>query len=643
MHYRDVSTSDQQRLHKFCSQFTAPAVPASDPAPDDRRDDAGPHATGDRQHGGQQLGDQQHGGQKHRDQTQADRHALWHTAYGSVLAHDLPADRPRSLGHLLDAACKTHGDRVAFTCVMPNGMNGSLSYTQLGRLSDEFAAWLRGPAGVQPGARVAVQMPNGLAFPVVALGVLKAGCVLVNTNPLYTSPEMTHQFRDAGAEVLVITDMFAGNLDAVLPQTDIRQVVLAGVADFFPALPGLIIRGVQKYWSRVIPPVPSLQVPVTRLSDALAQGAETGAQVARFWEDLGPDDLALLQYTGGTTGTAKGAMLSHANLIANSYQARLMAAPHLSRDEVILTALPMYHIFAFTVNFLTFLDLGARNILIPSPRPIRNLQRAIENYKVTWLTGVNTLFNALMNEEWFAIYPPRHLHAVVAGGTALHAPVAARWQAMTGVPVAEGYGLTEAAPLVCVNPLTDSAKPDSIGVPVQGTDVVLLDDDGAPVPIGQPGELVLRGPQVMLGYWNRPEDTAEVLRDGWLRSGDIAVMGPDGFLRIVDRKKDMVLVSGFNVYPNEVEDAILQMEAVLEAAVIGLPDPTTGEAVRAYVVKNPAYTGALSPKMVRDHCKTRLTGYKCPASVIVVEDLPKSAVGKIMRKDLRAQALKEEG
>lgn len=530
---------------------------------------------------------------------------------------------------------------------MPNGMNGSLSYAQLGRLSDDFAAWLRGPAGVQAGARVAVQMPNCLAFPVVALGVLKAGCVLVNTNPLYTTPEMTHQFRDAGADVLVITDMFAGQLDAVIPQTDIARVVLAGVADFFPTVPGLIIRGVQKYWSRSIPALPPLRVPVTRLTEALAEGARTspqaGGDVATFWQDLVPGDLALLQYTGGTTGTAKGAMLSHGNLIANSYQARLMAAPHLSRDEIILTALPMYHIFAFTVNFLTFLDLGARNILIPGPRPVRNLQRAIENYRITWLTGVNTLFNALMNEEWFAAYPPRHLHAVVAGGTALHAPVAARWQAMTGVAIAEGYGLTEAAPLVTVNPLTDTGKPDSIGVPVQGTDVVLLDDAGAPVPMGAPGELALRGPQVMQGYWNRPGDTAQIMRDGWLLTGDIAVMGADGFLHIVDRKKDMILVSGFNVYPNEVEEAILQMDAVLEAAVIGLPDETTGEAVRAYVVKNPAHPGPLTPQMVRDHCKAVLTGYKRPASVVIAGDLPKSAVGKVLRKDLRAQALKEAG
>lgn len=569
------------------------------------------------------------------------RHALWRAAYGTALAHELPAPRYANLGHLADAACQAHADRIAFTCVMPNGMNGSLTYARLGALSDEFAAWLRGPGGVQAGARVAVQMPNCLAYPVVALGVLKAGCVLVNTNPLYTASEMTHQFRDSGAEVLVITDMFTKPLADILPQTSIAQVVVTGVADFFPTLPRLIIQGVQKYWARAIPPAPDLAVPITRLTDALTQGRQAGADVPGYWRDIAPDDLALLQYTGGTTGRAKGAMLSHANIIANSDQASLMAAPHLSADEVILTALPMYHIFAFTVNFLTFLDLGARNILIPSPRPIRNLQRAFENYRITWLTGVNTLFNALMNEEWFAAYPPRHLHAVVAGGSALHGPVAARWLKMTGVPIAEGYGLTEAAPLVCVNPLTDRAKPDSIGVPVQGTDVVLLDDAGARVAIGDPGELALRGPQVMLGYWNRDDDTAEVMRDGWLLTGDIAVMGPDGFLTIVDRKKDMVLVSGFNVYPNEVEEAILQMDAVLDAAVIGLPDATTGEAVRAYVVKNPAHSGALTPQMVKDHCKTLLTGYKRPASVVIVEDLPKSAVGKVLRKDLRAQALAE--
>lgn len=569
------------------------------------------------------------------------RQALWCAAYGTALAHELPAPRYANLGQLVDVACQAHADRTAFTCVMPNGMNGSLTYARLGVLSDDFAAWLRGPGGVQAGARVAVQMPNCLAYPVVALGVLKAGCVLVNTNPLYTASEMTHQFRDSGAEVLVITDMFTKPLADILPQSSIAQVVVTGVADFFPTLPRLIIQGVQRYWARAIPPAPDLAVPITRLTDALTQGRQAGADVPGYWRDIAPDDLALLQYTGGTTGRAKGAMLSHANIIANSDQASLMAAPHLSADEVILTALPMYHIFAFTVNFLTFLDLGARNILIPSPRPIRNLQRAFENYRVTWLTGVNTLFNALMNEEWFSAYPPRHLHAVVAGGSALHGPVAARWLKMTGVPIAEGYGLTEASPLVCVNPLTDNAKRDSIGVPVQGTDVVLFDDTGARVSIGQPGELALRGPQVMLGYWNRDDDTAEVMRDGWLLTGDIAVMGTDGFLTIVDRKKDMVLVSGFNVYPNEVEEAILQMDAVLDAAVIGLPDDVTGEAVRAYVVKNPTHSGALTPQMVKDHCKTLLTGYKRPASVVIVEDLPKSAVGKVLRKDLRAQALAE--
>jgi long-chain acyl-CoA synthetase len=309
----------------------------------------------------------------------------------------------------------------------------------------------------------------------------------------------------------------------------------------------------------------------------------------------------------------------------------------------VLTALPLYHIFAFTANLLAFFEIGARNILIPSPRPVLNLQRAIENYPITWITGVNTLFNGLMNEEWFAAYPPKKLRAAIAGGTALHEAVATRWRAMTGTPLAEGYGLTETAPLVSFNPLDDRAKPGSIGIPVPGCDVVLVDDDGKPVPTGTPGEVMVRGPQVMSGYWHRPEETAKTLQKGWLFTGDVAVMDEDGFLRIVDRKKDLVLVSGFNVYPNEVEDALAKMEAVLEAAVVPIPDAKTGEAVRAYIVKNPDYEGDLATEDILRHCKALLTDYKVPKSIIIRDELPKSPIGKILRKDLKAEVRAEFG
>jgi long-chain acyl-CoA synthetase len=351
----------------------------------------------------------------------------------------------------------------------------------------------------------------------------------------------------------------------------------------------------------------------------------------------------MLQYTGGTTGVARGAMLSHGNILGNLQQMHAVSGGMMSPDDCVLTALPLYHIFAFTANLMAFFGIGARNILVPSPRPVQNLQRAIENYPITWITGVNTLFNGLMNEEWFSVYPPRKLRAAIAGGTALHAAVATRWRIITGTPLAEGYGLTETSPIVSFNPMDDRAKPGSIGMPVPGTDVLLVDDDGKPVPFGQPGELIVRGPQVMQGYWQRPEETATTLQRDWLFTGDVAVMEEDGFLRIVDRKKDLVIVSGFNVYPNEVEDALAKLDAVLEAAVVAIPDARTGEAVRAYVVRNPDFEGELTPEDIIKHCKALLTDYKVPKSVIMRDELPKSPIGKILRKDLKAEVRAEFG
>lgn len=567
----------------------------------------------------------------------------WLASYGTTIPQDLPPPSYASLADLVDRASATYAKRRAFTCVVPNGMNGTLSYAQVGAMSDAFAAYLRQDCGLQPGDRVAVQLPNGLPYPVVAFGVFKAGCVLVNTNPMYTPSEMIHQLNDSGAKVLVIVDMFADKLAEVVPQTDLQAVVLAGVPEFFPKLPETIVRGVQKVWSRTLPPVPKLAVPVLRLRAALAKGRAHGADVRAYWTGTKPEDLALLQYTGGTTGVAKGAMLTHGNMLANLAQVQSVSGGLMATDDCVLTALPLYHIFAFTANLLTFFEIGARNILIPSPRPVQNLQRAIENYPITWITGVNTLFNGLMNEEWFAAYPPKKLRAAIAGGTALHEAVATRWRAMTGTPLAEGYGLTETAPLVSFNPLDDRAKPGSIGIPVPGCDVVLVDDDGKPVPTGTPGEVMVRGPQVMSGYWHRPEETAKTLQKGWLFTGDVAVMDEDGFLRIVDRKKDLVLVSGFNVYPNEVEDALAKMEAVLEAAVVPIPDAKTGEAVRAYIVKNPDYEGDLATEDILRHCKALLTDYKVPKSIIIRDELPKSPIGKILRKDLKAEVRAEFG
>ncbi|MGE5665045.1 MAG: AMP-binding protein [Betaproteobacteria bacterium] len=561
----------------------------------------------------------------------------WLAAYGDHIPREAPPPAHAHLADFVRGAAQRYGTQTAFTTCMPNGMHGSLSYAQVDALSDDFAVYLREIVGLAAGSRVAVQMPNCLAYPVVAFGVFKAGCVLVNTNPLYTPIEMEHQFADSGAEALVIVDMFANKLEGVLPRTSIRKVSVAEVPQCFSDVPRAVIRGVMKVWNRTLPRV---RVPHVRLTEVLAEGRELRkarhVDATAYTAGRGADSLALLQYTGGTTGRAKGAMLTHGNLLANLEQARAMGRSHLEDGkEVILTALPLYHIFAFTFNLLAFWGAGARNVLVPSPRPIGNLQRAFDNYRITWVSGVNTLFNALLNEEWFTAFPPKHLKAAVAGGAALQSAVAERWQRVTGTRIAEGYGLTETSPVVSVNPLAGVAKPDSIGIPAPGTEVRLVDEEGHDVPVGASGELIVRGPQVMQGYWQQPEETAKVLRDGWLYTGDVAVMDEQGYFRIVDRKKDMILVSGFNVYPNEVEDAIAQLDAVLEVAVVGVPDARSGEAVRAYVV---AQDARLTEEAVRAHARRLLTDYKVPRSVEFRSELPKTPIGKILRKDLRDEA-----
>jgi len=525
--------------------------------------------------------------------------------------------------------------KTAFTQVMPNGMSGSLTYGEVDRMSDEFAAYLRGTLALSAGDRVAIQMPNSLAYPIVLFGVLKAGCVAVSTNPLYTPPEMVHQFNDSGARALVISDLFADRLPAVLPKTKVEHVVTVRITEWFPAVPAFVIRTVLKYVKKQLPPI---TVPHTPLQEAIAAGRErmaAGADVPGYLEGVTLDSVAALQYTGGTTGVSKGAMLSHRNLLGNVAQMLAMNAALLKEGkESILTALPLYHIFAFTVNLLLFYQIGGHNVLIPSPRPPKNLQKAFEKHPVTWFSGVNTLFNALANEEWFQQNPPKSLKLSVAGGMALHGSVARRWKEVVGTPVVEGYGLTEAAPVVSFNPV-DRVKEGTIGIPFPSTDVMLVDESGAPVGAGQPGELACKGPQVMLGYWNRPEETARVLRDGWLYTGDVAQMDEEGYFRIVDRKKDMILVSGFNVYPNEVEECVANHPGVREVAVIGVPDEHSGEAVKAFIVrKDPALTA----EQVIAHCRGSLAGYKVPRQVEFRDDLPKSPIGKIIRRELRTAA-----
>ncbi len=560
----------------------------------------------------------------------------WAMHYGQNIAAELPPPRQTHLAGLIHEASERYAGQIAFTTCMPNGMHGSLTYHQIAQYSDAFAVYLREVVGLQAGARVAVQTPNCLAYPVAAFGVFKAGCVLVNTNPLYTPAEMEHQFNDAGIEALVIVDMFANKAAQFLARSTIKQVIVAQVPQFFSAIPRGVIRLVMKYWNRALP---EIVVPHVRFDTALAQGAATmltkKIDVAAYTRGLGPDTLAALMYTGGTTGVSKGAMLTHANFLANVDQALAMGRSHIVEGkECVLTALPLYHIFAFTFNLLCFYSIGARNVLAPNPRPIQNLQRAFDNYPITWISGVNTLFNALLNEEWFTAFPPRSLKASVAGGAALQHVIAQRWQRVTGTMISEGYGLTESSPVVSFNPMTGSQRPDSIGIPVPGTDVRLVDNEGQAVPVGEAGELIVRGPQVMQAYWNRPDETAKTLKDGWLYTGDIAVMDGDGFFRIVDRKKDMILVSGFNVYPNEVEDVIAAMDEVLEVGVIGVPDEHSGEAVRAYIV---LITAGLTEEAVREHCRKSLAAYKVPKTIVFRSELPKTPIGKILRKDLRAE------
>jgi long-chain acyl-CoA synthetase len=557
----------------------------------------------------------------------------WLAAYPAGVPAEIASLPYRLLGEAARDLARRRPAAKAFTTVMPNGMAASLTFAKVDRFSEDFAAYLRDVLMLAPGARVAIQLPNGLAYPVAAFGIFKAGCVLVNVNPLYTPHETARVLADAEAAAIIGIDMFADKLASALADIRKPHVILADAAALFPRASRLLIRFSQRYIKKQIP---RTSLDHVRLDRALAMGAakiRDGADVTAYTRALDASAIACLQYTGGTTGVSKGAMLTHRNLLANAAQFLAFAGPHISATDVILTALPLYHIFAFTVNFLGFFSVGAHNVLIPSPRPLTNLQKAFATESITFVTGVNTLFNGLLNEAWFRAAPPRSLRTAVAGGMALQEAVARRWAEVTGTPVEEGYGLSESSPVLTCNPF-GRARLGTIGVPLPSTEVRIVDDAGLAVAPGVSGELVARGPQVMAGYWKQPDETRIALRDGWLYTGDIATMDDAGYVTIVDRRKDMILVSGFNVYPNEVEARLASLPGVQECAVIGVADEASGEAVKAFVVRSDP---TLTPAAVRAFCRAELASYKVPKYVEFREDLPKSNVGKILRKDLRAE------
>lgn len=546
----------------------------------------------------------------------------------------------QNLAVLVSKSAALYQNQIAATVVLPNGMNGSLTYRQFDQMSDYFAVYLREELKLKTGEAVAVQMPNCLSYPVVALGIIKAGLVLVNVNPLYTEKEMIHQLNDSNSKALLTVDLFQDKATAILSKTGVRNVVVARLTEFMPLLPKKIAQLVLKYWNKQ---VPKAFDEFTHLTKALAIGEKimvsASVNTETYTAEISKESVAVLQYTGGTTGVSKAAVLTHGNLLSNMSQVLTLLDKRVqSGKEVVLTALPLYHIFAFTLNFLCFYAIGARNILCPNPRPISNLQRAFENYKISVVSGVNTLFNALNNEDWFKETPPKSLKIAVAGGMALQATVAAEFKRITGVYVIEGYGLTETSPVICFNPF-DKPKDGSIGLPIPLTEVKIINEKGETVNNGEPGELVVRGPQVMKSYWNKPEETSLALKDNWFYTGDIATQDSEGYLKIVDRKKDMILVSGFNVFPNEVEDVLAAHPLILEVAVVGVPDGAQGEAVKAFIVQKPTDNMKKPDEAdLKEFCKKSLVAYKVPKFFEFRTELPKTPVGKILRKELRQSA-----
>ena len=535
-----------------------------------------------------------------------------------------------SVVEVFERSCKRFADRPAFS-----NLGVTLTYAELERHSAAFAAWLQQHTDLKPGDRIAVQMPNVLQYPIAVFGAMRAGLIVVNTNPLYTEREMRHQFKDSGARALVYLNMFGKRVQEVLPDTGIEYLIEAKMGDLLPAAKGWLINTVVDKLKKM---VPAYQLPqAIAFKQVLRQGREQSPKPV----PLSLDDIAVLQYTGGTTGLAKGAMLTHANLVANMLQVLACFSQHgpdgqkLLKDgqEVMIAPLPLYHIYAFTANCMCMMVTGNHNVLITNPRDIPGFIKELGKWRFSALLGLNTLFVALMDHPGFRQLDFSALKVTNSGGTALVKATAERWEALTGCRIVEGYGLTETSPVASTNPYGQLARLGTVGIPVAGTAFKVIDDDGNEMPLGERGELCIKGPQVMKGYWQQPEATAQALdAEGWFKTGDIAVIDPDGFTRIVDRKKDMIIVSGFNVYPNEIEDVVMGHPKVANCAAIGVPDERSGEAVKLFVVPR---EGGVSVDELKAYCKANFTGYKVPKHIVLRDSLPMTPVGKILRRELR--------
>ncbi len=546
---------------------------------------------------------------------------IWLKSYPAGMPADVTWDENQSVGELFDKSCKQFADRPAFHC-----MGKTLSFAQIDKMSRDFAAWVQSK-GLPKGSRIAIMMPNCLQYPIVLFGTLRAGYTVVNVNPLYTARELEHQLKDSGAEVIVILENFAHTLEEVLPRTPVKHVVVASLGDLLGAK-GLIVNFVVRNVKKM---VPAFELPdAQRFNAVLGEGAGKGMTPFQ----TGQEDVAFLQYTGGTTGVSKGAMLTHRNILANIAQASANLMHGLKGETpVIITALPLYHIFSLTVNCLLMAKMGGLNVLITNPRDIPAFVKELGKHRYNMITGVNTLFNAFLHNPDFAKLDFSYVKLCVGGGMAVQKAVADRWKQVTGKVLLEGYGLTETSPCATMNPATLTDYSGSIGVPLPSTMIVIRDDNNKDVALGQPGEICIKGPQVMKGYWQRPDETAKVMdQEGYLHTGDIGVMDEQGYIRIVDRKKDMILVSGFNVYPNEIEQVVAMHPGVLEVAAIGVPDEHSGEVPKLFIVKKDP---ALTEKDILEHCKEQLTGYKRPKYVEFRTELPKTNVGKILRRALR--------